>query len=276
MLLSAALENLIRQIGDVGLRLREIDAAEGRAGNISATLGPEHLPGLPSEPDTETVALPGRYPLLAGVHLLVTGSGRRLWQIRDDPEGTLCLVRIGADGAAGELLWGKKRGLRPTSELNSHLAVHQVRREIGQPASVVIHAQPLHVTALSHAAGYEQPEAFNRALFRWQPETIVLMPEGIGLIPYELPGSQEQAAATAEAFRSHRLVVWARHGVVSIGPDAWSAFDLVDCAEIAARYFYVNRAAGIETPGLSARQLQQLCDKFKVKSPMVEAWLKLE
>ena len=270
---SELFQNLINDLGEVGVLLRQIDSAEGRAGNMSAELTREHLDGLQLELDAEWKPLPGEYPSLDGRFFVVTGSGKRLWQIRDDPVGNLCIVRIGSEGKEFQIVWGGAGGVRPTSEFNSHLGVYAVREEIGQPTPVVIHAQPLHLTTLSHSPEFAEQTAYNRAIFCWQPETIVLIPDGIGFIAYQIPGTSEQETATAAAFRKLELVVWAKHGVVSIGPDLMSAFDLIDITEVVARYFFLNRSSGLNAPGFTPQELKEICDRFDIESPMLEEWL---
>jgi rhamnulose-1-phosphate aldolase len=265
---------LIEEFGEVGQRLREISSAEGTSGNISAQLTEAHLDGMALDRDAEARPLPRRYPLLAGRSYLIKATGRRLWQIRQAPERNLCIVRVSEDGTSYQMLMGRRHGLTPTSEFNSHLGVYETRQAIGKPVSAIIHTQPLHLTALSHVEELQSEKALNRALFRWQPETLVIMPEGIGYTPYLVGGTAELEQATTASLRTHDLVVWAKHGVMSVGPDLLSAFDLIDFAETAARYFYLNRMANLHAPGLTCEELTRLCAKCGVKSPLLEEWLR--
>ena len=63
---------------------------------------------------------------------------------------------------------------RVTSEFNSHLAVHYDQIcESGTNFHAVIHAQPVHLTYLSHIPRYQDEQYLNTHLLRWQPETII-------------------------------------------------------------------------------------------------------
>ncbi|MDP6506944.1 MAG: class II aldolase/adducin family protein, partial [Planctomycetota bacterium] len=140
------------------------------------------------------------------------------------------------------------------------------RLQAGTETRAIIHAQPLHLTALSHSPEFAEEDAFSRALYVWQPETIVAIPEGIGFVPYKLPGSVFQEEATVKKMLSHRIVVWAKHGVIAADADLMKAFDLIDYSEAAAKYCILNRSAGLNSPGLSAENLKKLCGQFNVES----------
>src|SRR5512144_1866121 len=118
------LDEFLVSIGEAGQRLSGINASEGAAGNISITIG------WPLEvrrrfPLSEVLTLPQPVPALAGKLVIVTGSGRRLRDIRADPAANLGAVVINADGTAGVLYTSPRRVFeRVTSEFNSHLAVH--------------------------------------------------------------------------------------------------------------------------------------------------------
>jgi hypothetical protein len=61
----------------------------------------------------------------------------------------------------------------------------------------------VHLTLLSHIQRYQDEGYLNTHLLRWQPETIVNLPEGIGFIPFHVPGSPELMAATVERLRTY-------------------------------------------------------------------------
>src|SRR4029079_107379 len=123
-----------------------------------------------------------------------------LRDIQRDPAANLGAIRINADGATGLLHTSPRRLFeRVTSEFNSHLAVHQDQvARTGTNFHALIHAQPLHLTYLSHIPRYQDTTYLNRHILRWQPESIVQLPEGVGYIPFLLPGSPELMAANIE------------------------------------------------------------------------------
>ncbi len=261
---SSTLDMLLTQIGDVGLRMSQIDAAEGAAGNISIYVAEELQPGGRFEERGE-IELPATVPHLASGWVVVTGATRRLRDAATSPETTICLLRILAGGRRA-MLYGAQ-GVRPTSELNTHLAVHEdhVARR-GVQLHGVVHAQPIHLTYLSHLPRYQETRAFNRRLLRWQPEMIVEFPEGIGMLPFQVPGSPDQMGVSAPALAKYRGVVWGRHGVVTRSDHgAGEAGDLVEYAETAARYEYLSLAAGEPEGGMSDEEMRLICERLGIE-----------
>jgi rhamnulose-1-phosphate aldolase len=261
------LAELMTLIGAAGHRLSEIEATEGAAGNISIYLG---WPAEPRRifPAVETISLLEPCPELAGDAFLVSGSGRRLREIIQDPAANLGFVIVDEGGQTGRLYTSPRRlFLRLTSEFNSHLAVHRDQvRLTGTNFHAIIHAQPPHITYLSHIAAYRDERYLNEHLLRWQPETIVNLPEGLGIVPFLLPGSPELMAATVASLRVHRVVVWSKHGLMARSDQSVKrAADRIEYAEAAARYEYMNLVNGERAEGLSRDDLRAICAAFNVR-----------
>jgi rhamnulose-1-phosphate aldolase len=258
---------LLSLIGEAGQRLSEIDAIEGSAGNISVYLG---WPLDPRRifPLRETIILPQPVAALADCTFLVTGSGRRLREIKQDPPANLGCLVVNPGGETGELYTSTRRLFaRLTSELNSHLSVHADQIEAtGTNFHAVIHAQPPHLTFISHIPRYQDQAYLNAHLLRWQPETIVNLPEGLGYVPFRVPGSQELMTATLAALRQHRVVLWAKHGVMSRSDTSVKrAADRIEYAETSARYEYLNLVSGEQGAGLTAEEIRAICAAFDVQ-----------
>lgn len=261
------LGEIIALIGEAGQRLAEIEASEGAAGNISVYLGWQVDPRR-RFPLEQTISLPTPVSQqLEGV-FLVTGSGRRLREIAHDPEANLGAVRLNPDGQTATLYTSPRRLFeRLTSEFNSHLAVHidQIQRT-GTNFHALIHAQPLHLTYLSHIPRYQNEQYLNRRILRWQPECIVQLPEGVGLVPFLLPGSDELMRMTTEKLRSHRVVVWAKHGVMARSDASVKrALDRIEYAETGARYEYLNLINGEQAEGLTPEEIRDLCENLGIE-----------
>jgi len=261
--------DLVAALGRVGQQLTVLGSAEGAAGNLSVFV--RSLEGIEERfRFWDVVALPVSVPALADGCVIVTSSGCRLRDVAENPAVTLCLMNVlpGGNEAARYAV----QDLRPSSEFNSHLAVHQqhVRFE-GARFHAVVHAQPRHLVYLSHLAAYGSTVASNRALLRWQPETVLVFPEGIGYLPYATPSSAEQMQQTMEGLSRYRAVVWQRHGIVTRSERSLeAAADLVEYAETAAQYEYMNLLAGQAAIGLSLEDLRKICDQYGVKAPILE------
>jgi rhamnulose-1-phosphate aldolase len=222
-------------------------------------------------PNPEPIELPVAAPHLAGHTVIVTGSGRRLRDLASNPVANLGAVSIAADGVTATLWTAPTRLFeRLTSEWNSHLAVHDdtaARTETNFHA--VVHAQPPHLTYLSHVPAYRDEAVFNERVMRWEPETIVQLPAGIGILPFMLPGSDTLMAANVEALRSHRIVVWSKHGVMARSDiSVTRAVDRIEYAEAAARYEYMDLVAGGRAEGLTRAEARAVVEAFGVETTL--------
>jgi len=257
----------LTDVGRAGRRLAELGAAEGAAGNLSVYVGRAAAP--PAEFSvTERLELPSPIPELAGGWLVVTGSGRRLRDVADDPGSNLGCVLVDEGGRTARLFTTpRRRFARLTSELGSHLAVHQDQVRAGATDhSAVVHAQPRHVTYLSHVEAYQDRDTLNHRLLRWQPETILNFPQGIGVVPFRVPGSAALTELTLPALREHSIVVWARHGVMARSTrSVEDAVDLVEYLEAAAHYEYLDLVAGGRASGLTSEDLRAICQAWQVE-----------
>jgi rhamnulose-1-phosphate aldolase len=261
------LDDLLKMMGEAGRHLAEIEASEGAAGNISVCLR------WPVEPRTRfpllsEIELPQAVPELAGATFLVTGSGRRLREIVDEPTASIACIVVDEGGVTGRLYTSHHRRYeRVTSEFNSHLAVHYDQIcSSNTNFHAVIHAQPLHLTYLSHIPRYHDEQYLNTHLLRWQPETIINLPEGIGFIPFRIPSSPELMAANVESLRTHRIVLWAKHGAMARSDvSVKRAADRVEYAETAAKYEYLNLSDGEIGEGLSPDEIRAICRTFNVQ-----------
>lgn len=261
------LSDFLAAIGEAGGRLSEISASEGAAGNISAYFGWD-VPVAEIFPQTEPFQLTKAVPELAGGTIVVTGSGRRLREVFQAPEANLAAVRISDDGSSAVMHTSPKRLFeRVTSEFNSHLAVHcdQVGRE-HTAFHTLVHAQPLHLTYLSHITRYQDDTYLNQHILRWEPEGICQLPAGVGFLPFAVPGSDELMRANIAKLRSHRIVLWAKHGVMARSDmSVKKACDLIEYAETGAQYEYLNLCNHGLAEGLSREEILRVCAAFGVE-----------
>jgi rhamnulose-1-phosphate aldolase len=264
---SSAVTSLLKQMGDVGKRLAEIGAAEGAAGNISICVR-DTVEIREFFPQMSMIDLPVSAPNLVGATLIVSGSGRRLRDIAEAPKDNLAAIIIEDGGKTGRLFTSVDCPFkRVTSEFNSHLAVHNDQMYL-RPLKVhaVIHAQPKNLTFLSHNPSYQNEQYFNTHLLRWQPETILNFPDGIGVLPFILLGSDHLMLQSMVRLRDHQMVVWSQHGVMARADDSIvHALDLIEYAETAAQYEVLNLSTGELSAGLSPENIRAVADSWNIK-----------
>lgn len=133
-----------------------------------------------------------------------------------------------------------------------------------------MHAQPPHLVYLSHVPAYHDEELLNRQLLRWEPETIVNLPAGVGVLPFMVPGSDTLMAANVESLRRHRIVLWGKHGVMARSDiSVTRAVDRIEYAETAARYEYMDLANGGQAEGMSVEEMRSVVSAFGVTTTVV-------
>lgn len=261
------IEQAISQLASAGTRLNEIDASEGAAGNLSVFLrGPVEPP--PDFSQSESIELPLAVPQLAGGWLIATGSGTRSREIGQARDACLGCIFVQEGGTTARLWYGSGRKFaRLTSELNSHLIVHRNRVEdSGTHFHAVVHAQPRKVTYLTHLSRYQDERELNRRLLRWQPEGILNFPNGVALVPFQVPSGRELMLSTEAALKGRPIAVWTQHGVIARSDiSVLNAVDLIEYLETAATYECLDRIMGGNAEGLSAEQLSRVCTAYNVK-----------
>ena len=264
-----ALARVVAEAQEVSSYLWERGWAESSAGNLSIDLTDfmaAHLEelGAGDSGDLEPVC-----PGLAGRTFLVTGSGRRFREFSADPELNSVLLRLNGDGSRYSVVWGGggEAGFRPTSELPTHLQLHESLVATGSDARVVLHTHPTELVALTHLDDCREAGSINRLLWSTIPEFKVFLPRGVGLVPYHPPGSVELAAATRAVIDDgHLVALWQFHGCLAVGSTPAEAFDRIDTANKAARLALLFRSAGQQVGGLGTTELDELTRLYDLDS----------
>ncbi len=234
----------------IAAHLASMGWAEANAGNISVLLPPS-LEAVDGRILSE--ALPRPVGGLAGRTVLVTVSGSRFRNARRDAGRAIVPVRISTDGERMERPDGS---LPPTSELGTHLLVHELAPARNVESTALVHTHSTSMLALSSS---DLPaELLEDAIGRAHPEISILLPRGVKLLEMMAPGSWQLGAATAELFGRADCVVWRKHGILGFGADVDSACDAVEVVEKAARILLQERAAFGRFFGLKDRELERL------------------
>lgn len=78
------------------------------------------------------------------------------------------------------------------------------------------------------------------SLWEMCTECMVVFPDGIGVLPWMVCGTNEIGIATAEKMKEFRLVVWGQHGIYGCGKDLDEAFGLIETVEKAAQLYMMT------------------------------------
>lgn len=138
---------------------------------------------------------------LIGKIFIVTGTGKYFKNVEFDPETNLGIIRIASDGTTAELLWGYKDGGRFTSELPAHLMSHMARLSIDPLHRVVMHSHPTYTIAMNAVCPVDEKD-FTHKLWQSNTESIVVFPDGVGILPCMVCGTNEIGEATAEKMKN--------------------------------------------------------------------------
>jgi rhamnulose-1-phosphate aldolase len=266
-----ALENRILEVAEIAQYLWEKGWAEHNAGNISVNVH-DLVAEIINETsgDFPTYRLENLYPGLAGKYFFVTGTGKRMRDLAHSPLENALLIRITRDGGSYSIISKNifnNNPLLPTSELPTHLGIHQLIAQRGSKEKVIIHTHATELIALTQNPVFKSSEAITDLLWGMHPETMIFVPKGIGFVPYCLPGSVDIATGTINGLQSHDVVVWEKHGVFAIGDNILDTFDNIDILCKSASIYFMCRGAGFVPEGLTDEQLsklKELVSKFAV------------
>lgn len=176
---------------------------------------------------------------LVGKIFIVTGTGKYFKNVEFDPETNLGVVRIGKDGTTAELLWGYKDGGKFTSEFPAHMMSHISRLAIDPDHRIVMHTHPTYTIAMNAVCPLDEKD-FTKRLWKSNTEAIVVFPDGVGVLPCMVCGTNEIGEATAEKMKKFRLVVWTNHGIYGTGKTMDEAFGLIETVEKTAQIYMLT------------------------------------
>jgi rhamnulose-1-phosphate aldolase len=237
---------------------------ERNGGNISYLLNEyEVLPYLNVDDVKRTVPMNFDASALAGRYFIVTGSGKYFKNVKRDPANNLGLIRISMDGKSYEILWGFEDGGVATSELPTHLMNHMKRLAVDKNHRVIMHCHATNLIAMSFTHSLKE-EDFTKTLWEMCTECLVVFPEGVGIIPWIVPGTNAIGEATAEKMEEVRLVLWPHHGIFGAGTSLDETFGLIETAEKAAEVYTIVCSQGGKKQTITDAQLKELADAFGV------------
>lgn len=234
-----SMTHVLDQIAEAAGYLWQKGWGERNGGNLTVRLDSGCVAlcqqgGQPKEPVPIGMTLPN----IAGMYFYVKGTQKRMRDLARDPLANGCVIRI-AD--TGDSFTYATAPVPPTSELPSHLMVQDYLMRSGSRYTATLHTHPIELVALSHHRAMlddtSRPNRLTRTLWSMIPETLAFAPLGIGIVPYEVPGSTELAEATMAKIRDYDVVLWEKHGVFAVGQDIMDAFDQVDVLNKAARIY---------------------------------------
>ena len=209
---------------------------ERNGGNASYRMKPEEVEQVKDQfsYDKEFTDIGTEVPDLAGEYYLVTGSGKYFRNVALAPEKNIAIVEIDSEGKQYRIVWGLVDGGVPTSELPSHLMNHEVKKKATNGLHrVIYHSHVPNVIALTFVLPLDD-KVFTRELWEMMTECPVIFPDGIGVIPWMVPGGRDIAVESSKLMKKYDVIIWAHHGIFCSGEDFDNTFGLMHTIEKAA------------------------------------------
>ena len=252
----------IGRVAEVAGYLWQKGWAERNGGNITVNITEwvdDAMRALPALGEAHPIGK--ALPHLEGCWFYCKGTQKRMRDLARAPmaNGSVILILTGC--TRYEIV--ADAPVLPTSELPSHLAVHDYLLAKGSPCRASLHTHPIELVALTHSRKWLAKDAATRMLWSMIPETKAFCPRGLGMVPYMLPSSVGLAEATIRTLdEDYDVVMWEKHGVFAVDTDIMSAFDQVDVLNKAAQIYLSARGMGFEPEGMSEAQMQELSSVF--------------
>ena len=203
---------------------------------------------------------------LAETYFITTGTGRFFRNVILDAEHSFGIIEINNVGDSWRIVWGLEDGGKPTSEFPSHFLNHSVRVNATNGACrVIYHAHTTNLIALTYVLPLTARD-FTRALWKSSTECAVVFPNGVGVVPWMVPGGTEIAMATSELMKEYDAAVWAHHGLFCSGPDFDTTFGLMYTIEKSAQIYQLALSAsqGEIRQTITDDNLRAIAHAFKV------------
>ncbi|CAM2776690.1 rhamnulose-1-phosphate aldolase [Dolosigranulum pigrum] len=245
---------------------------ESNGGNISIILNEDNIDMLPSDKNSNFNEFNDIPENLIGKYILITASGSQFRTIKSRISTGIVedigVIRIKREGY--DVVWGFENNHKPTSELYMHLLSHSTRLAQDNNHRVVVHNHANNATAFSHTVE-PNDSAYTLPLWKILTESIVVFPDGVGVLPWELPGTLNIGLKTAEKLKRCRIVVWTFHGILATGKNFQDCFGLIETVDKAAElYMLTNNIRKFE--GLTVDNIKEVCDTLGV-NPREEIFL---
>lgn len=225
------------------------------AGNFSALLS--SYDALPDNNVSSYVDEDNRYLSLKGQKIWITASGQRMRDMAKDMAACSCIVAVDTEGMA-KMIWQGTAEMQPSSEIASHLAVHNMLSQQERSEHCLVHAHPTELIALSHLNDCDSEEKINEHLWNMHTEILDVLPYGLSYVPFSIPGSGQLARASVKALEEKNLALWEKHGCYALADSPGHAFDLIDVANKAAKIYLTCTATGSKPSGIDKKDLSLL------------------
>ena len=259
-----ALQSAIMDVAEVAGYIWQKGWGERNGGNITINITEYATPEWATMPALlgRRIPLNMQLPMIKGAYFYCKGTQKRMRDLSRAPMDNGSIIRILDDCASYVII--ADNPVKPTSELPSHLSVHNKLLGEGSPCRASVHTHPIELVAMSHNPKFLEKDVATNLLWSMIPETKAFCPRGLGVAKYMLPGSKELAEATMSELEDYDVVMWEKHGVFAVDVDAMAAFDQIDVLNKSALIYIAAKNMGFEPDGMSQEQLKEMSVAFNL------------
>ncbi|MDR1089466.1 MAG: rhamnulose-1-phosphate aldolase [Prevotella sp.] len=253
----------VADVAEVAGYLWQKGWAERNGGNITVNVTgfvDDEIKKLPAI--GEPIQIGRRLPHLQGKYFFCKGTNRRMRDLNRWPMENGSFIRIQDDRSSYVII--ADNPVKPTSELASHLSIHDYLIGKGSSYKAVLHTHPIDLIAMTHNRKFMEKDKLTYLLWSMIPETRAFCPRGLGIVPYKMPSTFELADATIDQLNDYDVVMWEKHGVVSVSDDVMEAFDMVDTLSKSAQIYLTAKSMGFEPEGTSVEDMEALGKAFNL------------
>lgn len=116
---------------------------------------------------------------------------------------------------------------------------HMARLSVDPENRIVMHCHPTNTLAMNYIHELDEKK-ITHTLWEMCTECIVVFPDGVGVLPWMLCGTNSIGEATAEKMKEFRLVIWGMHGIYGAGKTMDETFGLIETVEKAAQIYMLT------------------------------------
>jgi len=257
------LEKQIADVAEVAGYLWQKGWAERNGGNITVNLSgviDDEIRNLP--PISNVIPIGRTLPNLKGCYFYCKGTNLRMRDLARHPMENGSIIRILDDCSNYVII--ADNPIKPTSELASHLSMHNYLIGKGSSYKAALHTHPIDLIAMTHNPAFLKKDVLTNLLWSMIPETRAFCPRGLGIVPYTLPGSFALADATIRELDEYDVVMWEKHGVCAVGENIMETFDMIDTLSKSAQIYLTAKSMGFEPEGMTKTQMEEMKTAFNL------------
>ena len=165
----------IEKIAEVAGYLWQNGWAERNGGNITVNITQfvdDEIREMPAISEVKPIGV--ALPYLKGCYFYCKGTGKRMRDLARWPMSNGSVIRILDDCASYVIIADEP--VMPTSELPSHLTVHNHLIEKGSTYTATVHTHPIELVAMSHSKKFLEKDVLTNILWSMIPETKAFCP----------------------------------------------------------------------------------------------------